>query len=540
MAMGDAADRLAVEDLPVGSGQRGRVSDGELLLPVAELRVVLLDLDVLRLQAFHDIVHHRGRGGHADGGEAERLVERGVGAVRVLDGEGELALEGGAHGEARFGAGGDLALEEGAWARLPRRSLERAHVDDHGRGVRGVGQHGEGLRIGHKTDLAHGPHALHGGELVEHVHSLHGHGEADPVHHPRGEALHVGRLATGDAAVVRVQEAHQAHAGAPRPVECAASEQPRAAAVSSWRPALLRREAHEISMGRLYGAGREGFPLLPRSANRGFPRDASERNRTNRHVRASARGTRRTYRRLKGRATFIAEPAITAVEAVMAMLHRREAYHASAPTGRLPFLDSPRLHQVGGGRAQEDLRGIGESPSWARAVREAMGGPARSAQLRTTSPCRRWSSAAAWASSVYFSRVAAASSGGKAPLSTSERNSPSMRGKCRSCPTSSSRGTRSSHAAPASTTASPGCASCQLVTARASVARTREPSPAGITERRRRKPVSASCSTRISARVPRMSERWRSPPPGGSVSSQRVSRAAVTSPTRKVSSALLR
>src|SRR5262249_44579271 len=47
---GDAADRLSHEDLLVDRAQRGGVSGGDLLLPVAELRVVLLERDVLPVE----------------------------------------------------------------------------------------------------------------------------------------------------------------------------------------------------------------------------------------------------------------------------------------------------------------------------------------------------------------------------------------------------------------------------------------------------------------------------------------------------------
>src|SRR5439155_7107923 len=49
VAIGDAAHGLAIEHLAIGRVERRRVADRKLLLSVAQLRVVLLDLDALRL-----------------------------------------------------------------------------------------------------------------------------------------------------------------------------------------------------------------------------------------------------------------------------------------------------------------------------------------------------------------------------------------------------------------------------------------------------------------------------------------------------------
>src|SRR5258705_1054733 len=80
VAIGDGTNRFPIEDLTIGGGQRGRVTDGQLLLPVAELRIVLLELYALRLQGRHHVVHDESGRGHADGGEAQRLVEGREGA----------------------------------------------------------------------------------------------------------------------------------------------------------------------------------------------------------------------------------------------------------------------------------------------------------------------------------------------------------------------------------------------------------------------------------------------------------------------------
>src|SRR5438034_440794 len=127
VTMRHAAHRLAVEHLTIGGIQRGGVTDRELLLPVSELRIVLLDLDPLRLQRRDELVDDRRRRRHPGRGEAEALVERGKRSVGTPDGERELALERRADAEARRGARGDLPLEERAGTRLPRRAVERAH-----------------------------------------------------------------------------------------------------------------------------------------------------------------------------------------------------------------------------------------------------------------------------------------------------------------------------------------------------------------------------------------------------------------------------
>src|SRR5262249_60445461 len=122
-AVSDGPHGLPIEDLAIGGFERWRVADRQLLLAVAELRVVLLDRNALRLERGHDVVHHGRRRRHPDGGEAEALVQRREPAVGQPHGQGELAFERRAHAEPCRGAGGDLALEEITRARLPWRSL---------------------------------------------------------------------------------------------------------------------------------------------------------------------------------------------------------------------------------------------------------------------------------------------------------------------------------------------------------------------------------------------------------------------------------
>jgi hypothetical protein len=94
----------------------------QLVLAVAEFRIVLLDRNALRLEGGHDVVHHGRRRRHPDGGEAEALVQRRELAVGLLHGQGELALEGAAYAEPRRPAAGDLPPEEG-----PDRRPARSH-----------------------------------------------------------------------------------------------------------------------------------------------------------------------------------------------------------------------------------------------------------------------------------------------------------------------------------------------------------------------------------------------------------------------------
>jgi len=77
------------------------------------------------------------------------------------------------------------------------------------------GAPGERARVRLEADLADGAEALDRLELGEHVHRLHRDRETDPVGDARGEALDVRGLAAGDAAVVRIEEADEPHAGAP-------------------------------------------------------------------------------------------------------------------------------------------------------------------------------------------------------------------------------------------------------------------------------------------------------------------------------------
>ena len=75
-ALGDPADGLAVEDHVVGRPQRGRVPYGQLLLAVAQLRVVVLDPQALRLQGADQLDRVVVGGVEAGAGEAQAVVER--------------------------------------------------------------------------------------------------------------------------------------------------------------------------------------------------------------------------------------------------------------------------------------------------------------------------------------------------------------------------------------------------------------------------------------------------------------------------------
>ena len=213
VVVGHVAHGLAVVDLVVGGAQRVGMADRQLLLPMAELGIVLVDAHALRFERGDDVVDHARRERHARGREAQRLVERHERAVGLLARQAELDLEHGLRAEALGRAGRDLALEERARAGLPGRAVVVEHVDGHGRAVRRVGQDLERLGVRHESDLADRAHAVDGGELIHHVHGLHGPGQADAVGDAVAQMRDVRGLTACHAAVVGVQEAHEAHAG---------------------------------------------------------------------------------------------------------------------------------------------------------------------------------------------------------------------------------------------------------------------------------------------------------------------------------------
>ena len=82
-----AADRLPVQHVVVGGAQRVGVPDGELVLAVAEFRVVVLDLEALRL--------HCGDQFH---GEVVTLMETGGGVAQAVVKRDEPVRDGGRGG----------------------------------------------------------------------------------------------------------------------------------------------------------------------------------------------------------------------------------------------------------------------------------------------------------------------------------------------------------------------------------------------------------------------------------------------------------
>ena len=192
------------------------VTNGHLVLAVAQLGVVLLDGDALRLQRRHQRASERRGLGHRDRGEAQRVVERHIAAVLLAAAERELGLHRGVQRVAM--RCGTLAhtLQERARASAPRRSVAGEHVAGHGRAVRRVGQQHEAIRIGQQTNFADRPHTLHRLELIEAVHRHHRHRQADPIRQATTQPAKRGGLAANRAAVVAVQEAHQPYASVVR------------------------------------------------------------------------------------------------------------------------------------------------------------------------------------------------------------------------------------------------------------------------------------------------------------------------------------
>src|SRR5206468_5034249 len=92
MTAGDAADRLSDEDLLVGGAQRRCGAGRNLVLAVAELRVVLLEDDLLCRKRAREVVEVVLRRRRADRREAEAGID---GHELTVDErrEGELVLE---------------------------------------------------------------------------------------------------------------------------------------------------------------------------------------------------------------------------------------------------------------------------------------------------------------------------------------------------------------------------------------------------------------------------------------------------------------
>src|SRR6266545_473405 len=213
MLVGHIAHRVAVEDLAVRGSERGRMADGQLLLAMAQLWIILIHFDALRFQCSDDSIHHLRGCCHANGGEAQAFIERFIGSIGSACSECEFTLEGRAHSKTCSGACGNLPLEERAWASLPRGAVLMAHVHRHGRGMRGIWKNSESLRVGNKADFANRSHSLDRGKLVEHIHRLHRYSQADAIVDATAQAFDVCRFAARDAAVISIKESYQAHSG---------------------------------------------------------------------------------------------------------------------------------------------------------------------------------------------------------------------------------------------------------------------------------------------------------------------------------------
>ena len=176
VAVSDGPHGLPIEDLAIGGFERRRVADRELLLAVAELRVVLLDRNPLRPRA-----RPRGRPSRARPSSSRRWRSRGYWSSGANPPSGCFTARVNSHSKAARTL--NPAAAQAAICRLRK---ERGHAS-HGApsSVRmslvmaaACGAYGRTVkvsRIRDEPDLADGAQALDGLELVQHVHRLHGH-----------------------------------------------------------------------------------------------------------------------------------------------------------------------------------------------------------------------------------------------------------------------------------------------------------------------------------------------------------------------------
>ena len=209
---GDRTDRVAIADLVVGGAQGGRVANGELLLPVAELGIELLDGHFLRLERGDDVVDHADGCLPADGAEAQTLVRGHAGTVFPALRQRPFRLEGGLDDHPGLSRPRDHTREEAARAGAPGLAVQGHHVRHHRGAVRRVGQRDIAVDVRHQPDLADRSQAFDGLELIEHVHRRHRDGEADAAPHALGQLINVDRLAADDSAGVAIEKAHEPHA----------------------------------------------------------------------------------------------------------------------------------------------------------------------------------------------------------------------------------------------------------------------------------------------------------------------------------------
>ena len=208
LAGGDAADRLAHQQLLVGGLDGGRVRGRDLLLAVAELGVVLLDRDLLGVERGDQRVGVVLRSGGGDRREAQPGVHRHEPAL-LAAGERELVLEGGAQDQPAFGEPAVHPLEEAALADGGGGAVELEVIGEHGAGRGRVGEHAEGVEIRHQAELADRPEAVDRLQLVEPVHRLHRAGHADAAREPALQAVPAGGLGADRPVIAAPEKAHE-------------------------------------------------------------------------------------------------------------------------------------------------------------------------------------------------------------------------------------------------------------------------------------------------------------------------------------------
>src|SRR5512132_1225355 len=169
---GNAADSLADEQLLVRRLKCRPMTDGDLLLSVTQLGVVLLQDDLLSLQRRRQLVRVILRGRHGDRREAEARVNRNELAV-LPSCERELALERGAQDEPPLGEAGLHPFQERALTDGGGLAVEVDVVGHNGTRLRGVGQNSEGGEVWDEPDLPDRAQPFDRLELIESVHRLH-------------------------------------------------------------------------------------------------------------------------------------------------------------------------------------------------------------------------------------------------------------------------------------------------------------------------------------------------------------------------------
>jgi hypothetical protein len=187
------------------------VSRRDLVLPVAELRVVLLQADALPLQRVGELVYVVLRRRRADRREAKAGVDRHELPVDD-DCKRELVLECDLELRAALGELRLHPLQERPLAHRGRLSVELDVVDDHRAGAGRVRKHPKGLGIGHEPDLADRAHPVDRLELIERVHGLHRHRQADAAPDAALQPAQGARLRADGAVVAAPEEADETEA----------------------------------------------------------------------------------------------------------------------------------------------------------------------------------------------------------------------------------------------------------------------------------------------------------------------------------------